>query len=101
MPSRATALDKLHPGKVIGFEIKSRKLVLSEFERRSGIASATMRRIRRGVCAISPRVALALEMYLGTAENPAPTAEYWMMLQGTYDVETLRAAMRKKKKKAK
>lgn len=98
MSPRSKILEKLHPGRVIGFEIESRKIVLAEFERRSGIASATMRRIRRGACAISPRVAVALEIHLGTAENPAPTADYWMMLQSSYDVEKIRIELRKKKK---
>ncbi len=79
------AKDKLppvHPGEVLGEEfIKPLGLSATAVAKGLGVSPATVHLLLRGQRGVSAELAMRLARYVGT------TAEFWVGLQGQYDLD--------------
>lgn len=75
---------KLHPGEVLEDELKARKIKKSVFAMEIGIYPSHFSDICKGKRNITPSIALKLEKALEIK------AEFWVRLQGDYDLKTER-----------
>lgn len=84
---RRKAFAPVHPGEVILHDYL-RPLGMSQYAlaKALGITQARLGEIVRGKRAISPDTALRLARYFGTS------AEFWIGMQGQYDLEVARDA---------
>jgi addiction module HigA family antidote len=75
-------LAPVHPGEVLREEfIKPLGLSPSAVARGLGVAPSTVNLLLRGQRSVSAELALRLSRYVGT------TAEFWVGLQGQYDLD--------------
>lgn len=83
VPFRAT-----HPGKILGNELKARKIKQKYFAKRIEKAETMLNEIIKGKRPISADTALLLERELGIK------AEFWMSMQSNYDLDIARIKAR-------
>jgi addiction module HigA family antidote len=82
MRPRKQKLSPVHPGEVLREEfMKPLKLSASAVARGLSVAPDTISRLIRGRRHVNAELALRLSRYVGT------TAEFWMGLQGQYDLD--------------
>jgi addiction module HigA family antidote len=82
MGTRKNKLPPVHPGEVLREEfMKPLKLSASAVAKGKGVTQATVRLLIRGRRGVSAELALRLARYVGT------TAEFWVGLQGQYDLD--------------
>ncbi|MGO9202525.1 MAG: HigA family addiction module antitoxin [Limisphaerales bacterium] len=82
MGTRKNKLPPVHPGEVLREEfMKPLKLSASAVAKGLGVTQATVRLLIRGRRGVSAELALRLARYVGT------TAEFWIGLQGQYDLD--------------
>ena len=81
MSTRKKKIPPVHPGEVLREEfMKPLKLSASAVAKGLGVTQATVHLLIRGQRGISAQLALRLARYVGT------TAEFWIGLQGQYDL---------------
>lgn len=81
------AFPPIHPGEVILHDyLEPLKMSKYALAKALGITPARLGEIIRGKRAISPDTALRLARYFGTS------AEFWIGMQGQFDLETARDA---------
>lgn len=82
MNRRKNKLPPVHPGEVLREEfMKPLGLSASDMAKGLGVAPSTVSLLVRGRRSVSPELALRLARYVGT------TAEFWVGLQGQYDLD--------------
>jgi antitoxin HigA-1 len=82
MSRRKHKLPPVHPGEVLREEfMKPLKLSASALAKGLGVAPATVNSLILGRRSVSAELALRLARYVGT------TAEFWIGLQGQYDLD--------------
>ncbi len=82
MGTRKNKLPPVHPGEVLREEfMKPLKLSASAVAKGLGVTQATVRLLIRGRRGVSAELALRLARYVGT------TPEFWIGLQGQYDLD--------------
>ncbi len=82
MSKRKTKLPPVHPGEVLREEfMKPLKLSASAVAKGLGVTPAAVNLLIRGRRGVSAELALRLARYIGT------TAEFWVGLQGQYDLD--------------
>jgi addiction module HigA family antidote len=82
MSRRKSKLAPVHPGEVLREEfMKPLKLSASAVAKGLGVTQATVHLLVRGRRGVSAQLALRLARYVGT------TAEFWIGLQGQYDLD--------------
>ena len=74
-------MELFHPGEILKNEIiEGRKLTIGKAADLLGITRPTLSNIVNGKAAITPNIALRLEMVFGG------TARFWVRLQSSYDL---------------
>lgn len=87
MNRQKNKLAPVHPGEVLREEfLKPLGLSITEVAKGLGVAPSTVRLLLRGERGVSAELALRLSRYVGT------TAEFWVGLQGQYDLDVAQDA---------
>ena len=79
----------LHPGSILGEELKARGISQKEFAERIGLQATHLSALIHGARNITPAVAAKLESGLGDIP-----AEMWLRLQNQYNVDVQRKRLR-------
>jgi addiction module HigA family antidote len=74
-----------HPGEMIGDSIAEMGVSIVDAARALGVTRQQLHNVIAGRCAVSPEMAVRLEMALGS------TAETWLRMQAHYDLAQIRA----------
>lgn len=79
--SEIPGLCVVHPGEILGEELKERKITQKDFSREIGMEASHLSAIIHGARNITPAIATRLEKALGTS------AAFWMNLQTRYNLD--------------
>lgn len=91
LPARRPKVAPSHPGAMIADILDDVGLSLREAARRLGVGTMTLGAVLNGKSAISPEMAVRLEKFMG---NGPEGAEFWLRLQGDYDLWHARAKLK-------
>lgn len=80
-----TPVMAIHPGEVLGEELKSRGISQKEFAQRVGMQATHLSALIHGMRNITPALAAKLETGL-----PGITASFWLGLQAQYNLDVSR-----------
>ena len=78
------ARTPIHPGEILADEIKELRMSAAQLARTLGVPANRISQILAGKRAITADTALRLARYFGTS------ADFWMNLQKTYDLDLAR-----------
>ncbi|CAN5456527.1 HigA family addiction module antitoxin [soil metagenome] len=73
-----------HPGRLVKAAIDELGLSVAQAAKALGITRAQLHRVVKGTSAVSPEMALRLEVVIGT------TADHWLRMQAAYDAAEVR-----------
>lgn len=73
-----------HPGRAIKGEIEALGLSIADAAKALGVSRSQLHRVASGESALSPELALKLEVVIGS------TADAWLRLQAAYDTAQVR-----------
>jgi antitoxin HigA-1 len=76
-----------HPGRGLKADLEALDLSVAQAANVLGVSRAQLHRVLAGSSAISPELALRLEIVIGS------TAEFWLRLQAAYDAAQVRQRM--------
>ena len=78
----------LHPGEALADELEARGIMQKDFANTIGMRPQHLNDLIKGKRHISPETALSLEKALGIS------AEFWVRLQGDYELTLVRLALK-------
>jgi len=81
MPMKSPA----HPGRLINSSLEELGLSVAQAAESLGVSRAQLHRVIAGDSALSPEMALRLEVVIGS------TADHWLRIQAAYDTAQVRA----------